>query len=358
MTNAGRSQLENLQAALGKLGTQTTASDQLNNILMQGHAALPQPGAGATLQRWQALAAVAAHNLSLAKLFEGHTDALATLAELGELDERDRGLQPDSTAQAATSVQSWGVWAAEMPGSRVTITPLDKAAVLLDGVKCWCSGAQTVSHGLLTAWHADGNGPQLVRVAMQQSGVGVLAGAWAAVGMAESASVDVRFTQANAHVVGSVGEYLSRPGFWQGGAGIAACWYGGTLGLGLALYQALKDTPQAARSPFRMAALGKVDLALNCTAQALRCAAQWIDDNPLADASTAALHVRLLAEQSAKVVLDEAGRALGAAAFCRDARFARAAADLPVFIRQSHAERDFAVLAERMIQTGADPWQL
>ncbi len=348
MNAAGQSQLNNLQAALKQLGMHTPASGQLQEILAQGFGRLPQPGAGATLQRWQALAAVAAHDLSLVKLFEGHTDALAILAELGG----------QTKPQASTQMQSWGVWAAEMPGTRVMITSVDGAGVLLDGVKCWCSGAQTVSHGLLTAWHADGSSPQLVRVAMQQSGVCVSADAWAAVGMAESASVDVRFTQAKAQLVGKPGEYLSRPGFWQGGAGLAACWYGGALGLGLALQQALHAAPQAARSPFKMAALGKVDLALVSTAQALRCAAQWIDDNPLADASAPALRVRLAAEQCAKVVLDEAGRALGAAAFCRDARFARAAADLPVFIRQSHAERDFAALADRVILAGAQAWQL
>ena len=56
-------------------------------------------------------------------------------------------------------------------------------------------------------------------------------------------------------------------------------------------------------------------------------------------------------------MLDEAGRALGAGAFCRDAKFARAAADLPVFIRQSHAEHDFAALGERTAEA-LQPWAL
>ena len=345
---AACSQLTNLQGALQQLDTDAPASSQLQHMLVQGFGSLPLPGSGATLQRWQALASVAAHNLSLAKLYEGHTDALAILAELNDLS------PPDETGH----VQSWGVWAAEIPGSRVVITPWNETAVQLDGLKGWCSGAQSVSHGLLTAWHADGSGPQLVRVAMQQSGIGVSSANWAAVGMADSASIDVVFKQAKAQLVGSTGAYLSRPGFWQGGAGIAACWYGGAMGLGVALHQALNDVPQAARSPFKMAALGKVDVALLSTAQALRSAAQWIDDNPLGDAGTAALRVRLSAELCAKTVLDEAGRALGAAAFCRNGRFARAAADLPVFIRQSHAERDFAALAERVIPAGVTPWQL
>ena len=40
---------------------------------------LPLPGGGDTLRRWQALATVAGADLSLLKLYEGHTDALAIL---------------------------------------------------------------------------------------------------------------------------------------------------------------------------------------------------------------------------------------------------------------------------------------
>ena len=349
-----RSRPSDLTSVLARLDPLADASAQLHEILRLGLDNLPLPRCGETLRRWQALATVAAHNLSLAKLYEGHTDAQAILAELDEPAEPAKSNMRVATANG----KAWGVWAAEAASARVTITPLYGNAVLLDGTKCWCSGAQTLSHGLLTAWHADGQGPQLVRVAMRQPGVSVSAAAWQAVGMAGSASVDVSFLQADAHVVGEMGDYLSRPGFWQGGAGIAACWYGGALGLGLALQQALVESLPAARGAFRLAALGKVDLALHSTAAVLREAAQWIDDHPLGNASMVALRARLAAEACAKTVLDEAGRALGASAFCRNARFARAAADLPVFVRQSHAERDFAALAERVILLGGTPWQL
>lgn len=51
---------------------------QMQVLLLAGFA-----DQGATLQRWQMLGEVAAAYLSLAKLFEGHTDALAILHELG-----------------------------------------------------------------------------------------------------------------------------------------------------------------------------------------------------------------------------------------------------------------------------------
>ncbi|HCN45138.1 MAG TPA: acyl-CoA dehydrogenase, partial [Pseudomonas sp.] len=62
---------------------------------------LPLPGQGHTLQRWQTLARVAGCDLSLAKLYEGHTDALAILSECGASHRVGQGI--------------WGVWAAEPP---------------------------------------------------------------------------------------------------------------------------------------------------------------------------------------------------------------------------------------------------
>ena len=339
-----------LRQALAGAEPSCSAADLLHMLVDQGLDQLPQPGGRATLLRWQALAAVAEHDLSLAKLYEGHTDALAILQEL-------RDPPPER------SNDTWGVWAAESPGARTVIEPASHGRVRLRGRKGWCSGAGHLSHGLLTAWTTDGTGPQLVQVAMRQCGIAIDATQWQALGMAGSASVDVIFDGALADLVGQSEAYLTRPGFWHGGAGIAACWYGGARALAAVLRE--QSAPAASSSPafvgvhppFRLAALGKVDLALQATAAVLREAASWIDDHPLQDASGVALRARLQAKSCASTVLDEAGGSLGAAAFCRNARFARVAADLPVFVRQTHAERDFTALGERVC-FAADPWLL
>lgn len=341
--------LDDLVHALADLDPALGVPERLNQLISAGLDSLPLPGRGATLLRWQALAAVAACDLSLAKLYEGHTDALAILAELGVSDE------------GAGAPRSWGVWAAEAPQGRTVIETCARAqggAVRLTGAKGWCSGAACASDALLTAWHADGRGPQMVALSLRQPGVHVSDGAWHAVGMAGSASLDVAFDRPQARLVGQPGDYLNRPGFWQGGAGIAACWYGGTLAIADALRRAVAQGASAARGPFRLAALGRVDVSLRATAALLRESAGWIDANPDADASAVALRARLCAEESATLTLAEVGRALGATPFCRDARFARAAADLPVFIRQSHAERDLAALGEQMLDPCAWPWLL
>ena len=336
---------DDLRDALADMDPGTDAASALRQLVDQGLDQLPLPGSGHTLDRWRALSVIAQHDLSLAKLYEGHTDALAILAELDASDRSPEGA-------------IWGVWAAEAPEGRTGIASDGNGRLLVNGRKCWCSGATHVSHALVTGWHPDGQAPQLIGLALDQPGIVVHADEWHGVGMAGSPPVDVVFENARARRIGEVGDYLARPGFWHGGGGVAACWYGGASTLATTLHRSVVATARSARDPFRLAAIGKVDLALHAAAWQLREAAEWIDRHPLAGASKVVLRARLAAEEAARQVLDQAGRALGARPFCRDDRFARAAADLPVFVRQSHAERDLMALGERVLAAGSHPWSL
>ncbi len=301
---------------------------------------LPLPGVCATLVRWRSLACVAEFDLSLAKHYEGHTDALAIIAEIGDLEHTD---WPGA----------WGVWASESPGGRTHLHSLADGSFCISGSKLWCSGALTASQALLTAWPANSEVSQLVAVRLGQPGISVDTTHWKAVGMANSLSAKVMFDNVACTRVGEPGAYLMRPGFWQGGAGVAACWLGGAIGIANTLHESLQQSssaPAHSSSPaFKLAATGKVYLAISHTTAVLKYAAAWIDKYPAADASRVALAARLSAEQCAKTVIHEVGQAMGASPFCLDEKFARAAADLPVFIRQSHAEKDFAALGERLV---------
>ncbi|HYQ55008.1 MAG TPA: acyl-CoA dehydrogenase, partial [Pseudomonas sp.] len=101
-----------------------------------------------------------------------------------------------------------------------------------------------------------------------------------------------------------------------------------------------------------------VDAALCGARAALRACAAWIDRQPGADASFEVRRVRAQVEQSVEQVIHHVGRALGATPFCRSSHFARLSADLPVFLRQSHAERDLATLGQQLAQVPAGAWQL
>ena len=57
-----------------------------------------------------------------------------------------------------------------------------------------------------------------------------------------------------------------------------------------------------------------------------------------------ALRVRALIEAVATEVMQRVGRALGAGPLCRDEAHSRRVADLTVYLRQHHAERNLADL--------------
>ncbi|WP_338722416.1 acyl-CoA dehydrogenase family protein [Pseudomonas tolaasii] len=299
---------------------------------------LPLPGGGQTLERFSRLAQVAGHDLRLCKLFEGHTDALAILAELHS------PLPPEGS--------TWGMWAAEPPTAKVRVRH-DGQWLTVEGRKAWCSGAAVVSHGLLTAWDEEDR-QQLVAVDMHQPGVRVTDEGWNAVGMAATGSVEVVFEAARGIAVGGPGDYLARPGFWQGGIGIAACWYGGAQRLAEALREHCSKRPE----PHALAHLGAVDSVLNSAACVLRDSAEQVDRTPRADARQLAQQARACIEDTVEQVIHHVGRALGAGPYCKDPHFAQLMADLPVYVRQSHAERDLAALGEQVASEPAGRWQL
>jgi alkylation response protein AidB-like acyl-CoA dehydrogenase len=331
-----KSFLRELRFERGSAG-QTAAA--LRALIDAGLDRLPLPGSGATLERWRMLAAVAAFDLALVKLFEGHADALAILAEL-DGQNSDKG-------------NAWGVWAAEPPTARLGATAAEGDSIALHGTKAWCSGAAFVTHALVTAWN-ERDEPILAAVDLRQPGVRVTDEGWVAVGMNACASVDVHFDNASAVRIGAPRAYLQRPGFWQGGGGIAACWFGAASAIG----EFVRRDAARRADPHKLAHLGAIDAALTSAASLLRESAARIDREPHADAMPVALRARLVVERAALSVVEHAGRALGAAPLCRDAHFARLMADLPVFIRQSHAERDQAALAERIVNEERGPWEL
>ena len=253
------------------------------------------------------------------------------MAILAELD------QSGSAAPAPTGV--WGVWAAEPPGTQLHAVR-DKSGWRLTGRKPWCSGAGLIDRALITAHAEDGRRLFAVTVADTIP----VPGTWAAVGMAASGSLAVDLDGVAATAVGGPRAYLERPGFWHGGAGVAACWYGGALGAARTLLSADRRRDLG---PHALAHLGAVDAVVTGLSTQLRAAAAQIDDDPRNVARQAELRARRLragVEAGATEVLDRVGRALGAGPLCLDSVHAQRAADLPVYLRQSHAEGDLAAL--------------
>ncbi len=302
--------------------------------LLARQPALPLPGRGRTLDRWRALARIAGDDLCVAKVLEAHYDAQAILEDLGAAP-----LEPDMLA---------AVWAAEGPHATLRFDP---ASGTVSGVKPWCSGAGLVDVALVTA--ASEAGGRLVQVRADAPGLRHLPQSWHATGMGGIPSGSVEFAEVPAKPLGEPGAYLARPGFWHGGAGIAACWYGAAV----ALAEPLHRSQRVANDAQQAALLGKIDMTLRSAAALMRELAAAIDDAPSRPHQTDVLRLRSVVERSCTHVLDAVGRALGPAPMCLDPAHAQRWSDLTVFIRQSHADRDWAELG-RALQTGESPWAL
>jgi hypothetical protein len=156
----------------------------------------------------------------------------------------------------------------------------------------------------------------------------------------------VQFRGATATPVGSPGEYLQRAGFWYGAIGVAACWLGGARGVAAALYRAVGNQhTSAARDPHAQAHLGAVDAALTAADAVLIATACQVDaGTDCARAELIARRARAVVETTVEETIVRTGRALGPAPLALDAEHARRVADLTIYIRQSHAERDLAAL--------------
>lgn len=294
---------------------------------------LPAPGDGRTSHLWSALATVAAHDLTVARVLEPHLDALSILAQAG--------VEPGAGA--------WGVFAAEGPGEPLRATA-DGSSYVLSGRKHWCSLAAVLDRGLVSAWVGDER--QLFAVDLTHDDVRAVPGTWVARGLADVDSGPVDFTDVPAEAVGRPGWYLERPGFAWGAIGVAAVWFGGAVGVARSL-----QATATRREPDQVALmhLGAVDARLHAARCVLEQAATAVDGGALTGAAgwRAALRVREVVASAAEDVLTRAAHGLGPAPLATDEEHARRVADLELYLRQWHAERDQAALGHEVLRDPA-----
>jgi alkylation response protein AidB-like acyl-CoA dehydrogenase len=303
-------------------------------LAANGALELPYPGGGETRRRWQALTALAEQDLALARLAEGHVDALAIVHEI----------DTSGTQVEVRKGQRWGVWAAEPPGTGLRAVPASEGGWRLSGTKAYCSGARSCAHALVTA--RAGEERRLFVLDLRAEGTRPIPDSWSGPGMTASDTLDIEFDQAPATALGAPRAYLDRPGFQHGGIGVAACWYGGARAVVRTLHQAAGRYDVG---PHALAQLGAAYAKLDAVRTQLDGAAADIDADPLDLQERAAVRskrVRAFTEAVCGDVLVRVGRALGAAPLAHDANHARMATDLTVYIRQHHGERDAAALGE------------
>ncbi|WP_308726688.1 PIG-L family deacetylase [Clavibacter sp. VKM Ac-2542] len=302
-----------------------------------------RPGAGGTADLWEALATLAAADLGIARTVEPHLDALAILDQ--ERDAAgDDGARRDDPYAGDAAARTWGVFAAEGGGDPLmAVADADGPdAVRLSGTKPWCSLAGSLTHALITAAVDDGS-RGLFAVDLRQDGVEVVPGAWVARGLVEVPSGPLRMRDVAARRVGAPGWYLERPGFHWGGIQVAACWYGGAVGLARTL---LRAASREGADRLLLMHLGAVDAALDGARASLAEAAGLVDRGLASgeEGRLLAKRVRAVVARAVDETLTHVAHALGPAPLAQDADHAKRVADLGLYVRQHHAERDDASL--------------
>lgn len=181
----------------------------------------------------------------------------------------------------------------------------------------------------------------------------MLEAGWVARELTEVVSGPIELFDCPAVPVGPDGWYPERAGFAWGGMGVAACWYGGAVGLARTLRKACRtgETDQIG-----IMHLGAVDAVLTGARAVLARAAAAIDNGRGrgADGALCAARVRAVLARAAEEVIERVGHALGPAPLARDERHARRVADLQLYLRQHHAERDDAALGRLVL--GLTDW--
>lgn len=284
------------------------------------------------------LAAAGRADIASARLFEGHVDALRILAQAG-IRPTDRAL--------------YGVWASRSQRTGVSAVPAADGGLVLDGEIRFASGAGVIDRALVPVW-LDADHHLLVDLAVTDLPVDT--SAWATTAMAASRSHTVTVAGHRVGrdaVVGPRDFYLSRPGFFPGGVGVAACWAGGAVRIADLVRARITGSVADALA----VRLGRIRLATAGAGAALAAAGLVLDADPTvapgkttaADPDRGRHHLiatetRTLVADAVHDVLESARRVAGPAGLAYDRELTTAIDDLQLYVLQHNRDADLGGL--------------
>ncbi len=311
--------------------------DTVRSMLKGGELSLPVPRQGRTARRWASLAGWGRSNLAVARLAEGHADAVAILVEAGLTAEADA---------------LYGVWAARPGGVGARLLTDRHGRSRVRGRTRFCSGARMLDRALVVATpECAGSAPVLVELVLDPERAHPDPGSWRVEAMAGSDTLDVEFDDVPVdRMVGGPGWYTERPGFVAGGGGVAAVWWGGAAGL---LDRTFGHVAGTEPDPHKLAHLGELHALLAAAHALLRDTANEFDAAPEADHHIAVAAGRCAVERVCRETVDRIPRILGPGLWSGDKELAGQLTDLQMYVRQHHGEQDSAALAAAILRERA-----
>jgi hypothetical protein len=291
---------------------------------------------------WELLRRVAAADASVARVLDGHLNAVERLEVAAEPVLRDREL-----AAVAERGRLLGVWGADPRGGEGDPARLHEGpdGLVLRGVKTFCSGAGGVDATMVMVGTDDGTAPALVLLDCGPE-VEVDRDWYRAAGLRASESHRVVFHDAPVTaVLGGPGELARDPWFSRDAMRTAASWAGMVDAAADAALDALVDAGRG-EDPLARLAAGKIEAARGTVEAWLDRAARAADaaigapeavigaPSPTLDPRATGIAMRAEIDRAAKFVLETAAAACGSHQFVTAGRLDRARRDLETFLLQ------------------------
>ena len=270
----------------------------------------------------EGLIAIGRTDIPLARLSEGHVDALRIL------EQADAAPVPGAL---------YGVWASRSARTGLSAVEQDDDFVIT-GTLRFASGSGLVDRALVPVWLDE---HRSVLVDLDASGLPVDPSVWRTAAMTPSRTYEIRvdaLAVPRSAQRGAEGFYLGRPGFQAGGVGVAACWVGGAARV-LDVLRAFHPHP----NPAQQVRLGQIRTDLVAAAAAVRSGGRVITD-PGVDTGAVALEVRTVVADAVHRVLAAARMLTGPTGLALDDAVAHTIPDLELYVLQHNVDAALAGL--------------
>ncbi len=292
-------------------------------------------------EEWETVRRVAGADASVARVLDGHLNAVERLAVALPEPLRSEELRAVSAGQ-----RRLGVWGAD-PGPGEGEPARLTAEGTAEGVKVFCSGAGGLDRALVLL-RGDEPGPPLLAYIDLTEGVEVDPTWYRGAGMRASESHRVAFSGARVvAVLGEPGELSREPWFGRDAIRTAATWAGAADS---ALAALLEGAGRRADEDLVALAVGRALTARGTIDAWFATAAARADgapDEPLADLSVA---LREAVAGACRTILAEAEGALGSRPFAAAGDLDRARRDLGIFLLQHRLDPMVARMGRRALK--------
>lgn len=334
---------------LGAIAARAAASDRRDGDLSQDVAALHNAGWLASclpLERggagwgcspegvagaFDGLRGLGRANLSVARLFEGHMNAVKLVMLYGRKETQQR------IAQSVHSGELLGVWGADVSGSPLTLSD-QPAGIVLGGAKRFASGLWLVRQAVVAI---NGDQGALLALAPTNDPSRCDPVSWTVSGMRATRSGRYDFggvELADDAVLGELGDYALEPHFEGGIWRYCAAHCGGAEALFDRFREALLERGRI-EDPHQLDRIANGAIALETMRLWLWRAAEAVEARAAEpDTATLSLLARQVTEDNCRAVLALVERGLGMAAHEEGTEIERIRRDLALFLCQAQPD--------------------